>query len=62
MLLDGAAELDPGPFSRQADALVASDADLRTRMLTAKLAVLLHRLWVSDAPYDPDYQLKRRAA
>lgn len=27
-----------------------------------KLAVLLHRLWVSDAPYDPDYQLKRRAA
>jgi transposase len=27
-----------------------------------KLAVLLHRLWVSEAPYDPDYQLKRRAA
>ena len=30
-----------------------------------KLAVLLHRLWVSDAPYDPDHQLKqltRRAA
>jgi transposase len=27
-----------------------------------KLAVLLHRLWVSDTAYDPDYQLKRRAA
>ena len=30
-----------------------------------KLAVLLHRLWVSEAPYDPDYQLthhKRIAA
>ena len=27
-----------------------------------KLAVLLHHLWVSQAPYDPDYQLKRRAA
>ena len=27
-----------------------------------KLAVLLHHLWVSGAPYDPDYQLKRRAA
>lgn len=27
-----------------------------------KLAVLLHRLWVSETPYDPDYQLKRRVA
>lgn len=27
-----------------------------------KLAVVLHQLWVSQAPYDPDYQLKRRAA
>ena len=27
-----------------------------------KLAVLLHQLWVSGATYDPDYQLKRRAA
>jgi transposase len=24
-----------------------------------KLAVLLHRLWVSDEPYDPDYRLHR---
>jgi transposase len=27
-----------------------------------KLAVLLHRLWVTDRPYDPDYALKRRSA
>jgi transposase len=27
-----------------------------------KLAVLLHQLWVSQTAYDPDYQLKRRAA
>ena len=27
-----------------------------------KLAVLLHRLWVSDRPYQPDYQQLRRAA
>jgi transposase len=27
-----------------------------------KLAVLLHRLWVSDAVYDPDYRLTVRAA
>jgi transposase len=27
-----------------------------------KLAVLLHQLWVSQAVYDPDYQLKPRAA
>ena len=39
--LEGAASLDPGPFAREAEALVASDADLRTRMLTARLAVLL---------------------
>jgi transposase len=27
-----------------------------------KLAVLLHRLWISDRPYQPDYQPQRRAA
>lgn len=27
-----------------------------------KLAVVLHHLWISGAPYDPEYQLKRRAA
>ncbi len=39
--LDAAAELEPGNFCQQADALVSADGDLRTRMLTAKLAVLL---------------------
>lgn len=39
--LDAVAALDPDDFARRADALVARDADLRTRMLTAKLAVLL---------------------
>lgn len=27
-----------------------------------KLAVLLHRLWVSDTPYDPDYRQHQQAA
>ena len=27
-----------------------------------KLAVLLHRLWVSQTVYDPDYQARRAAA
>jgi len=39
--LDAAAALDPSTFCQQADALVSADGDLRTRMLTAKLAVLL---------------------
>lgn len=39
--LDAAAELEPGSFCQQADALVSADGDLRTRMLTARLAVLL---------------------
>ena len=39
--LEGAASLDPDAFAREAERLVAEDADLRTRMLTAKLAVLL---------------------
>jgi len=25
-----------------------------------KLAVLMHRLWLSERVYDPDYQLRRR--
>ncbi len=25
-----------------------------------KLAVLLHRLWVSDTPYDPNFKLNRQ--
>ena len=39
--LDDAAALDPEAFSRAADELVAADADLRTRILSSKLAVLL---------------------
>ncbi|MBW3571006.1 MAG: short-chain dehydrogenase [Gemmatimonadetes bacterium] len=39
--LDAAASLDPSTFCQQADALVAADGDLRTRILTARLAVLL---------------------
>ena len=39
--LDAAAALDPEAFAPEADALVSADGDLRTRMLTAKLAVLL---------------------
>jgi NAD(P)-dependent dehydrogenase (short-subunit alcohol dehydrogenase family) len=39
--LDDAAKLDPRAFSRAADELVSNDADLRTRMLSSKLAVLL---------------------
>ena len=39
--LDAAAALEPSTFCRQADALVSADGDLRTRMLTARLAVLL---------------------
>lgn len=27
-----------------------------------KLAVMMHRLWISEAAYDPDYLIKRRAA
>ena len=42
---------------------VAKNAKKRAVVAVArKLAVLLHRLWVSGATYDPDYQLKHRAA
>lgn len=39
--LDAAASIDPDAFAREADRLVSEDADLRTRILTAKLAILL---------------------
>lgn len=39
--LEGAAQLDPEDAARDAAALVQSDADLRTRILSANLAVLL---------------------
>ena len=39
--LDNVASLDGESFAREAEALVRGDADLRTRILTSKLAVLL---------------------
>jgi NAD(P)-dependent dehydrogenase (short-subunit alcohol dehydrogenase family) len=39
--LESAAQLDPETAARDAEALVKSDADLRTRMLSANLAILL---------------------
>jgi hypothetical protein len=39
--LDDAARLDPESFAREAERLVEGDADLRTRILSANLAVLL---------------------
>jgi hypothetical protein len=39
--LEAAAQLDPGTAARDAAALVEGDADLRTRILSANLAILL---------------------
>ena len=39
--LDRAAALDPDAFAREAEELLTGDADLRTRILSSKLAVLL---------------------
>jgi len=39
--LEAAAQLDPESAARDADALVSSDTDLRTRILSANLAILL---------------------
>ncbi len=71
-LLVGAAQYVLGPFGPACDlrrfglALAGRGgryAKKRAVIAVArKLAVLLHRLWVSGAAYDPDYQLKRRAA
>lgn len=65
-LLVGAAHYILGPFGppcdlrRFGEALCArggKNAKKRAVVAVArKLAVLLHRLWVTDAPYDPDYQ------
>jgi len=71
-LLVSAAHYILGPFGPDCDlrrygAAIAqrggTNAKKRAVIAVArKLAVLLHRLWVSEAPYDPDYQRKRRAA
>jgi transposase len=71
-LLVSAAQYILGPFGPESDlrrygAAIAQrggkNAKKRAVVAVArKLAVLLHQLWVSGGTYDPDYQLKRRAA
>jgi transposase len=71
-LLVSAAQYILGPFGPECDlrrygmAIAqrgGKNAKKRAVVAVArKLAVLLHQLWVSQATYDPDYQLKRRIA
>ena len=71
-LLVSAAQYILGPFGPPCDlrrygtALAArggKNAKKRAVVAVArKLAVLLHRLWIDGATYDPDYTLTRRAA
>lgn len=71
-LLVSAAHYILGPFGppcdlrRHGEAIAArggKNAKKRAVVAVArKLAVLLHRLWVSDRPYDPEYQAHRRVA
>lgn len=71
-LLVSAAQYILGPFGPECDLRRHGTAiaqrggkNAKKRAVIAvarKLAVLLHRLWVSQAAYDPDYQLNRRAA
>lgn len=71
-LLVSAAQYILGPFGPACDLRRYGSAiaqrggkNAKKRAVVAvarKLAVLLHQLWISGAPYDPDYQLKRRAA
>jgi len=70
-LLVGAAQYILGPFGADCDlrrhgqgiaARGGKNAKKRAVVAIArKLAVLLHHLWVSETPYDPDYLLKRAA-
>jgi len=71
-LLVSAAHYILGPFGPECDLrrfglAIAQRGGMNAKKravvaVARKLAVLLHQLWVSEAPYDPDYQLKRRAA
>lgn len=71
-LLVSAAQYILGPFGpacdlrRHGEAIaVRGGTNAKKRAVVAvarKLAVLLHRLWVSDRPYEPDHQRHRRAA
>lgn len=70
-LLVSAAQYILGPFGPECDLRRHGQAiaerggkNAKKRAVVAvarKLAVLLHRLWISDQPYDPDYNLKRRS-
>jgi len=71
-LLVSAAQYILGPFGPDCDlrrfgeAIAqrgGNNAKKRAAVAVArKLAVLLHHLWVTDEPYDPDHVLKRRSA
>lgn len=71
-LLVSAAQYILGPFGAECDLRRFGEAisarggkNAKKRAVVAvarKLAVLLHRLWVTGADYDPDRQLKRRSA
>lgn len=71
-LLVSAAHYILGPFGPPCDLRRHGEAiarrggkNAKKRAVVAvarKLAVLLHRLWVSEQPYDPDYLQTRRAA
>jgi transposase len=71
-LLVSAAHYILGPFGPECDlrrygAAIAQRGGKNAKKravigVARKLAVLLHQLWVSQATYDPDYQLNRRAA
>jgi transposase len=71
-LLVSAAQYILGPFGPDCDlrrfgSAIAARGGKKAKQravvaVARKLAVLLHHLWVSEAPYDPDYPLKRRAA
>jgi transposase len=71
-LLVSAAQYILGPFGPECDlrnhgmkiaARGGKNARKRAAVAVArKLAVLLHHLWITDATYEPDRQMKRRAA
>lgn len=71
-LLVSAAQYILGPFGTECDLRIhgmkiaargGKNAKKRAVVAVArKLAVLLHRLWVSEGEYEPDRQMKRRAA
>ncbi len=71
-LLVGAAQYILGPFGPECDLRSYGEAiaqrggkNAKKRAAVAvarKLAVLMHRLWIAQAPYDPHHLAKKRAA